>query len=257
MDTIDLDGKRVWITGASTGIGREVARKLAGEGCDLAVSARSEDKLRDLARECDGVDVEVIPMDVTDKSRHSKAVERIRESFGGLDVAFFNAGVYSRPSDPISSDAVERDYGVNLFGIVYGIEAALPLLEESSTGLVVGMSSATAYGPLPKASSYGSSKAAVKYMFDALRFEWDYEGIDVDLSVVCPGFVKTPMTEDNDFPMPFIVESERAADIIVEGIKHRKQEISFPWQLVLAVKFLNLLPRSIYNLIVSRFTRMS
>lgn len=257
MGSIDFEGKRVWITGASSGIGREVALKLAERGCDLAVSARSEGDLRELADECTGVDVEVIPMDVTNKEKHEEAVEQIQEAFGGLDIAFFNAGVYCRPSAPIDADALELDYDVNLFGMVYGMEAVLPLLEESSAGLLVGMSSASAYGPLPRASSYGSSKAAVKYLFDALRFEWQYKEVDVDLSVVCPGFVKTPMTEENEFPMPFLVEVDRAAEIIVNGMKNRKQEISFPWQLVLILKFLNLLPRSLYNPIVSRFTGVS
>lgn len=254
MGSIDFEDKRVWITGASSGIGREVALKLADRGCDLAISARGEEDLRDLAEKCSETTVEVIPMDVTNREKHEEAVERIRDTFGGLDIAFFNAGVYSRPDNPIDADAVELDYDVNLFGVVYGMEAVLPLLQESSIGLLVGMSSASAYGPLPKAASYGSSKAAVKYMFDALRFEWEARGIDVDLSVVCPGFVKTPMTEDNDFPMPFLVEVDQAADVIVNGMKNRKQEISFPWQLVLILKALNLLPRSLYNPIVSKFT---
>ncbi|MFB6347087.1 MAG: SDR family NAD(P)-dependent oxidoreductase [bacterium] len=257
MGISDLNGKTVWITGASSGIGREVAKQLADEGCKLAVSARSEDKLKELADECKGTEVEVLPMDVTNKERHEEVVESIKDTFGGLDIAFFNAGVYSRPDRPIDSSAIEKDYDVNLFGIVYGVEAALPLLQESPDGLLVGMSSASAYGPLPRASSYGSSKAAVKYLFDALRFEWDVKEIDVDLSVVCPGFVKTPMTEENEFPMPFLVEVDRAAEVIVQGIRKSKQEISFPWQLVLTLKFLNLLPRFLYNPLVRKVTGVS
>jgi short-subunit dehydrogenase len=257
MSSSSLDGKTAWITGASSGIGRAVAELMAEKGCDLAVSARSEDKLHELAEVCGNVTVEVIPMDVTEPDQHDAAVNRIEEVFGGLDIAFFNAGVYSRPSEAINSEAVKTDFNVNLFGIVHGVEAALPLVRQSPEGLIVGMSSATAYGPLPNASSYGASKTAVKYMFDALRFEWRNKGIDVDLSVVCPGFVETPMTEANEFPMPFIVESDRAAEIIVSGIENHRQEISFPWQLILTLKFLNLLPRFLYNPIVSRMTGAS
>jgi NAD(P)-dependent dehydrogenase (short-subunit alcohol dehydrogenase family) len=257
METIDLDGKTAWITGASSGIGRAVAKQMAGEGADLILTARREEKLQSLADECTGVKTTVAPMDVTDRDRNKDVVQTIRDEHGKLDVAFFNAGVYSDMPDAINPETFERDFNVNVLGMVYGIDAALPLLRESDHGRIVAMSSATAYGPLPRASSYGASKAAVKYMIESLRFEWDHKNVDVGLSVVCPGFVKTPLTEQNSFPMPLLMELDQASDIIVRGIKSGKQEIGFPLGLVLPLKLANTLPAFLYNPIIKMVTGMA
>lgn len=250
------NGKTVWITGASSGIGREVALKMSERGARLILSARSEDQLKDLAAECES-DALVLPMDVSEKENFDDVKDTIEEEFGGLDLALFNAGVYSRPSEAIESSAFEKDFQVNVMGIVYGMEAVLPLLRESPDGRIVAMSSASAFGPLPRASSYGASKTAVKYMVESMRLEWRHKEIDVDLTVVCPGFVKTPMTEENEFPMPFIVEVEDAAEIILRGIKNGKQEISFPNGLVIPLKLFNKLPAFLYNPLISWITGMA
>ena len=257
MNDIDLSDRTVWITGASSGIGRAVARQFAEAGADLALSARREGKLESVAEECEEVQTTVLPLDVTDRGANEDAVETIREEHGGLDLTFFNAGVYGDMPEPINPDTFEKDFDVNFFGLVYGMNAALPLLRESDIGRIVAMSSATAYGPLPRASSYGASKAAVKYLVEALRFEWGVKDVDVDLSVVCPGFVETPMTEQNDFPMPFMVDVEEAADIITRGIARGKKEISFPWPLILPLKLVNQLPAFLYDRLIPYITGMA
>jgi short-subunit dehydrogenase len=257
MSSIDPEGKTIWITGASSGIGRKSAMKFAERGANLVLSARREEKLEELAQECSDVRTTVIPLDVTNRDKNYEAVEKIEDEHGQLDMAFFNAGVYADMPEPIDPDAIEKDFNVNLMGMVYGIHAALPLLRESSVGQIIAMSSASAYGPLPRASSYGASKAAVKYMIEAFRFEWQQKEVDVGLSVVCPGFVKTPMTAQNEFPMPFLMEVEDAAEIVVNGSLNRKNEISFPWQLVLILKFANKLPGFLYNPLISMATGMA
>lgn len=257
MGTMDYTNRVVWITGASSGIGRAVAVKLAAEGANLVLSSRREEKLQSVASECSGVDTLVLPMDVTERDTVEAGIETIRNEFGQLDVAFFNAGVYADMPEPINPETFEKDFDVNVFGLIYCLNAALPLLRESSVGRAVAMSSATAYGPLPRASSYGASKAAVKYMVEALRFEWGVKDVDVDLSVVCPGFVETPMTEQNDFPMPFMVDVDEAADIITRGIARGKKEISFPWPLILPLKLINKLPAFLYDRLIPLVTGMA
>lgn len=257
MSFNDLSDRTVWITGASSGIGRSVARRFAEDGADLVLSARREENLQSLAKDCEGVRTTVLPLDVTDREANKEAVETIREEHGGLDVALFNAGVYGDMPEPIDPDTFEKDFDVNFFGLLYGMNAALPLLRESDAGRIVAMSSATAYGPLPRASSYGASKAAVKYVVEALRFEWQVKDVDVGLSVVCPGFVDTPMTEQNDFSMPFLVDAEDAAEIIVRGVRRGKQEISFPLRLILPLKLISKLPSFLYNRLISMVTGLA
>lgn len=257
MSEIKLNDKVAWITGASSGIGREVAKKLSKRGAKLILSARREEILNEVAQECEGDNVIIHPMDVTNEEEHQEAVDHIKDRFGQLDLTFFNAGTYSDMPDAIDKDAFVKDIQVNYFGIVYGMEYALPLLQESDFGHVVAMSSATAYGPLPRASSYGASKTAVKYMIESLRYEWDMKDVDLSLSVVCPGFVKTPMTEQNDFPMPFLMEVQEAAKIIVNGIKNQKKEIGFPFGLVMPLKALNLLPAFLYDPLIKLITGVS
>ncbi len=257
MKSMDYKDRVVWITGASSGIGRAVAQTMARRGAELVLSSRRRDALESVASKCGDADTTVLPLDVTERSTVEAASQTIREEHGQLDVAFFNAGVYEDMPEAIDPDTFEKDFDVNFFGIIYCLNAALPLLRESSVGRAVAMSSATAYGPLPRASSYGASKAAVKYMVEALRYEWKTKDVDVDLSVVCPGFVDTKMTEQNDFPMPFMVDAEDAAEIITRGISRGKKEISFPWQLILPIKLINILPSFLYDRLIPLVTGMT
>ncbi len=248
MGDLDFEGRTAWITGASSGIGRAVALELARRGCRVALSARSEEALEQVAEACEGTRAAMFPLDVTDRSGHEAVVEAVAETFGGIDVAFFNAGVFGVLGErPFDADTFAWNMEVNYLGMVYGIEAVLPYLRESDEGYLVGMSSAAAYGPLPRGSAYGSSKVAVKYMLDSLDFEWREKGVDVDVSVVCPGPVKTAMTEGDDFPYdppPSFLEpsAEWAGRYIVDRMEERKQEIAFPLTFRLGLKLIGYLP---------------
>jgi short-subunit dehydrogenase len=253
----------VWITGASAGIGRAVAKELSGRGTRLVLSARRRGKLEALADECQNDEIMVAPLDVTEKEKHQSVVDNIIDHFGQLDAVVFNAGVFGTlGKKPFDADTYEWNMNVNYMGMIYGIEAALPYLRESDFGHVTGMSSAAAYTPMPRGSAYGSSKVAVKYLFDSLAHEWSAKGVDVTTSVVCPGVVKTPMTDDDDFPYKpppsfFEVTPEWSAKYIVNRIENRTHEIRFPYLFVLTLKFLGILPNPIHQWMLNIVDRMN
>lgn len=247
----DLSGRRVWITGASSGIGREVARQLAKCGCRLALSARRAPLLEELVEELGPDRAHAFPLDVTDRRANLAAIEAIRNLWGGLDIAFLNAGACEYlKAGPFDSAVFDRMMTVNYFSTIYGIEAALPLLRESPHPLLAGMSSTAAYRGLPRTAAYGASKAAVKYLLESLRFDLAPEGIPV--SIVEPGFVRTPLIEGNTFAMPGLINAEKAARIIVNGIAQRREEIHFPRKISLVLTILGVLPSPVYTWLITK-----
>ncbi|MEP7151007.1 MAG: SDR family NAD(P)-dependent oxidoreductase [Nitrospira sp.] len=245
MSRMRVTGRRVWVTGASAGIGRAVTVELVRRGATVIASARNEPALSKLARECGGDRVLALPFDVTDRPAHQRAADEIHRRLGGLDIAFFNAGTCEYVEvKKFDSALFERTIHTNFLSMVYGIEAVLPLLRQSPAPQLVGMSSTVAYGGLPRSEAYGASKAAIKNLFESLQIDLLHEGISV--SVVCPGFVRTPLTDRNDFPMPFRIEAHDAARRIVDGIETKKPEIHFPRRLSLLFKLLTLVPSRLY-----------
>lgn len=256
MKPVSVKGRRVWVTGASAGIGRAVTVELVRRGATVVASARSEQALNELARECGGAPVLVLPFDVADRQANLRAADAIRQQLGGLDIAFFNAGTCEYVDvAKFDSGIFERTMQTNFLSMVYGIEAVLPLLRASRSAQLVGMSSTVAYRGLPRAEAYGASKAAVKHLFESLDLDVMKDGIAV--SVVCPGFVRTPLTDRNDFPMPFRVEADEAARRIVDGIEAKTPEIHFPKRFSLLFKLLSLLPHRLYVMACSRMVRSS
>ena len=202
MSRTSLNARRVWVTGASTGIGRAVTLELVRRGATVFASARNESALNELVRDCGGDRVTALPFDVTDRAANQRAVNDMHRRAGGLDIAVLNAGTCEYVDVAAFDSALfERTIRTNFLSMVYGIEAALPLLRRSPAPQLVGMSSTVAYRGLPRSEAYGASKAAIKNLFESLQVDLAPEGISV--SVVCPGFVRTPLTDRNDFPMPF------------------------------------------------------
>jgi NAD(P)-dependent dehydrogenase (short-subunit alcohol dehydrogenase family) len=246
----------VWVTGASAGIGRAVVIELARRGAKVVASARNEQGLNQLVADCLPQTVHVLPLDVTDRQTNLRAVETIQQRFSGLDIAFFNAGTCEYvDTAKFDSALFERTMQTNFLSMVYGIEAVLPLLRASRDAQLVGMSSTVAYRGLPRAEAYGASKAAIKHLFESLQIDLRRESISV--SVVCPGFVRTPLTDRNDFPMPFRVEAEEAAKRIVDGIEAKKPEIHFPKRFSIPFKLLSLLPNRLYVALCSKMVKPS
>ncbi|MFB6344924.1 MAG: SDR family NAD(P)-dependent oxidoreductase [bacterium] len=262
MRRLDVNNKTAWITGASSGIGRAVALELSSRGCKVALSSRSKDTLREVSDQCIN-DSAIFPLDVTDKEKNQTVVESVVDHFGGIDIAFFNAGVFGVLGDSaFDAEVFEWNMRVNYLGMVYGIEAVLPHLRESEEGYLVGMSSAATYTPLARGSAYGSSKTAVKYMLDSLYFEWDEKGVDVDVSVVSPGVVKTPMTEKEDFPYeppPSFLEvsPDWAGNYIVNKMEKKQHEISFPKTMILLFKLMSVIPYPLYPWVQSLMSRLN
>lgn len=241
-----------WIVGASTGIGRDLAIKLAQLGTRVAVSSRSADKLHELAEQHNNV----VPfaVDVTDVAGVAEVHRQIIEKLGRLDLVVLNAGVWHPMTvSQFNVDQCRQSMEVNHGGITNALQAILPDMLANDRGHVGLVASVAGYRGLPKALAYAPSKAAVISLAEVLKLE--LQDTNVDVSLINPGFVDTPMTSVNEFPMPYIISSEDAAERILKGLKRRKFEIAFPWQLVWSLKFLRILPYWLYFPLASRLTR--
>lgn len=246
-----FQNRKVWITGASKGIGRALALELAAHGAELAISARNEKELAALAAETGNDKTVIAAADLTDKQANHDAVAHIAAELGGIDIAILNAGTAEYLDvNHFDSTLFERLLQSNFISMVYAVEAVLPWLRRSQNPQLVAMSSTAAYAGLPRSEAYGASKAAVRNMFQGLRISLASENIAV--SIICPGFVKTPLTDKNDFPMPMRIKAERAAQIIAGGIAAKTEEIHFPMLFSLAYKFLASLPSPWYTRLIRK-----
>ena len=239
-----FDNKVVWITGASSGIGRALAIALSEFACQIFISARSKEKLEKTREMCNQGNVIIAEGDLTDKQTNHDICQSIKKEAGHIDIAILNAGTCEYVDiDNFDSALFKRLMDTNFMSMVYGIEAALPLLRESDDAQLVGMSSTAAYLGLPRSEAYGATKAAILNLFSALRVSLHSK--NVSASVICPGFVATELTARNDFPMPALISTEKAADYILEGIAKYKHEIHFPRRFSLTLKLIGSLPNSI------------
>lgn len=240
--------KTAWITGASTGIGRELSLRLAGSGVRVAASARSAEKLDELARL--QPNVLAIPLDVTG-TQCAAAHARIVDELGPIDLAILNAGIWQpMPASAYDAALAAQSMNVNYNGITNVLQPLIAGMVERGAGHIALVASVAGYRGLPKAAAYAPTKAAVISLAEVLRLELSRRGIVV--SLVNPGFVRTPMTAVNDFPMPYMLEVEDAAERIIRGLERGKFEIAFPWQLVAMLKLLRLLPNGLYLRLAGR-----
>lgn len=247
----DWSGRRVWIVGASSGIGAALARELSARGARLALSARRPEALQALAGEC--ADALVVPMDVTVSVDHERAAAEVRQHFGEIDLAIFNAGTY-RPMRAWELDgpALRTTVDTNLTGVMEGVAAVVGPMLARGEGAVAIVGSVAGYGGLPKAVSYGPTKAALINLAEVLYLDLAPRGLDVFL--INPGFVETPLTQQNDFHMPALIPAAEAARRILEGFAAGRFEIHFPQRFTLVLKLLSLLPRRVYFPLIRRMT---
>jgi NAD(P)-dependent dehydrogenase (short-subunit alcohol dehydrogenase family) len=243
--------KIAWLTGASTGIGRAVALRLAADGWRVAASARNAEALATLAAEAPASAIAPYPLDVTDRDACLACAERIERELGPLDAAIFNAGAH-RPmaAAEFSSATVRALLDINVMGVAHGLEAVLPRLIARRSGRVAIVASLAGYRGLPTAAAYGASKAALINMAEGLRPELAMHG--VTLQLINPGFVKTPMTDQNRFPMPFLVSAEDAAAAILRGMQSSRFEITFPFLFAWLMKLVRIVPDRIYFYVTRR-----
>ena len=244
---------RAWITGASSGLGRALALKMASEGWRVAASARSEDQLQAVAALASAFPggIEAFPLDVTDRDAVQATVARILEDFGPPDVVVLNAGTHKpTPAARLSTKDFRQLVELNLMGTVHCLEAVLPPLRRRREGQIAIVASLAGYVGLPLAGAYGMTKAGLINLAESLEPELRAEG--VILQVVNPGFVKTPLTDRNPFHMPFLMDVESAATDFYRGLQSGGFEIVFPRRFAYLLKVLRLLPHPLALAITRR-----
>jgi len=231
----NFKNKSIWLIGASEGLGREVARLLNAEGAKLFLSARNETSLRDLCHEM--LDATPLPLDVTN-------AESIRSAYAlieYLDVIIYNAGAYDpMPTQNWDTDKALRMIDVNLNGCLRAVGEVLPDMLANRSGHIVLIGSLSAYGGLPKAIGYGASKAAVASIAETMRH--DLKGTGVEVQLINPGFIKTRLTDKNNFKMPQLLTPINAAKHVIKGMRKNTFRYDFPWPFSGIIKLFTSLP---------------
>ncbi len=242
--------KNIWITGASSGIGKALAIKFATEGWQVAASARRENLLQDLNKT--NSNIHSFPLDVIDEPKAEKVFQDILVKFKTIDICVFCAGIHDPDAEKkLSTKKIREIMETNFFGTLNCIMAVNSYFRERKSGHISLVSSVAAYRGLPAASGYCASKSALTSLAESLYF--DFRRCGVRVSVISPGFIKTPMTDKNKFPMPMIKPPEFAAKKIFNGLtKKNTFEIHFPITLTIMMKLLKIMPNWLYFFIVGR-----
>jgi NAD(P)-dependent dehydrogenase (short-subunit alcohol dehydrogenase family) len=241
----DWRGRRVWIVGASSGIGEALSRELAACGASLALSSRRRDSLEALARSLPGGAAFPLPLDVTDQASVHAAAQELSRQWASIDLVVWLAGDY-RPMRADSFDLAEarRLIEINLLSVYNGLDVLLPVFAQQKTGGLALVSSVAGYRGLPKALAYGPGKAGLINLAESLYLDLSPQGIGVWL--INPGFVATPLTAQNTFHMPGLISAEEAARQMVAGFASGAFEIHFPRRFTWWMKFLRLLPARLF-----------
>ncbi|WP_240220958.1 SDR family NAD(P)-dependent oxidoreductase [Rheinheimera hassiensis] len=236
------------ITGASSGIGRELAQHYAANGWTVYAVARSADKLEQLSK---NAGIRALPLDLTDNTALQRSAQQLADDGVVLDLLLLNAGTceYVDAND-LDLAAFERTFAINFHAVVAATKYFMPLLKASLTPQLAIVSSMAHFFPFTRSEAYGASKAAVSYFVDSLRVDLADSGIHI--SLIEPGFVDTPLTQKNDFSMPFLVPVSQAANRIYTGLAKGNSRIRFPRRLSVLLKLLSLLPYNLRNSVAKR-----
>ncbi len=240
--------KVVMITGASSGIGRALAVEIGRHGAKLGLIARRAEIIDEVVREVKaaGGTAVALPADVQDAESISAAANKLRADLGPIDVLIANAGIGpTRDAANFSAAEVSDVINVNVIGASNSVAAVIPEMVERGSGQLVAISSLAAYRGLPRSAAYCASKAAVSAFFESLRLDLEPRGIDV--TIIHPGFIKTPLTQGRDAQMPFLMELDDAVRKMVSAIEKRRKRYSFPWQLATIVRAGMLMPIWMYD----------
>lgn len=249
----------VLITGASSGIGYELAVRYLKQGSRVLVLARSEERMAQLTKQFPHLCV-AVKVDLSDAEDSKRAGEWINQQIQHLDLAILNAGTceYVDVHD-MSREPFDKVMAINWQGTINSLLFCLPLLRnkksETEKAQLVGISSMASILPMPRSQAYGASKVAMEYLFNSLRV--DLVGEPIDITVVRPGFVKTPLTDRNDFPMPFSQTTAEAAEKIMQGISTRHWLVQFPWPLVWLMNSIACLPLRAQVWLLQKISRTS
>ena len=248
-----MDKKTIWITGGSTGIGKALAIKFANSGWNVAISARRENLLQEISNNYENI--HGFPLDVTNKSDCKEVFEKIKNKFQNIDICFFSTGTWDPKKErDIDVEQIEDVFKVNFFGTLNSIKAVEEYFKSKKSGIITIVSSIAGYRGLPNSTGYGPSKSALNNLAESLYF--DFKRSNVRVCLVSPGFIKTPMTDKNDFKMPFLKTTEYAADKIYDGLINKNVfEIHFPKILTIILKIFSFLPSKIYFSLVGKMTK--
>tara|TARA_B100001123_G_C15049873_1_gene923137 strand:- start:38 stop:799 length:762 start_codon:yes stop_codon:yes gene_type:complete len=248
-----MNKKTIWITGGSTGIGKALAIKFASKGWNVAVSARRNILLDELSKRYENISG--FQLDVTDKEKCKEVFHEIKNKYGNIDICFFSTGTWNpKKEKEIDVEQMQDVFKVNFFGTVNSIKAVEQYFREKKSGIITIVSSIAGYRGLPNSTGYGPSKSALNNLAESLYF--DFKRCNVRICLVSPGFIKTPMTDKNDFKMPFLKTTEYAADQIYDGLINKNIfEIHFPKSLTVILKILSFLPSKIYFALIGKLTK--
>ena len=244
--------KKIWVTGASSGIGKALAEKFSLEGWRVAISARRKEILDKMAS---NKNIASYPLDVTNQNQINEISSRIIKDFGDLDLCVFSSGTYDpKLEQEINIKQNKFVMETNFFGVLYCIKSVEKYFKDKKNGHISIVSSVAAYRGLPNSSGYGPSKAALTNLSESLYF--DFKKYNVRISLISPGFIKTPLTDKNEFPMPFIKTPEFAAKKMFSGLtKSKAFEIHFPKELTMLLKLLRILPYQLYLFLINKFVK--
>ena len=249
---MDFSNKNILLTGASSGIGYQLAKDLGKEGANLALLARRKDILDNLSKELKSFNIKIITAqcDVTSQESVKTAFDFVKKEFGNINAAILNAGTSHRISvEEFNKDFITDIFNVNIIGLVYCLFEIIPDFIKRKSGMIVGVSSLAESRGFPRSAAYCASKTAASTFLESIRVE--LKKYNVKVITVKPGFVKTPMTDKNEFEMPLLMSVEKASKIILNGIKKEKRIIQFPLRTVLGAKVLKFLPDFLFDYLLS------
>ncbi|PJE78441.1 3-oxoacyl-[acyl-carrier-protein] reductase FabG [invertebrate metagenome] len=249
----DKKSSVIWITGASRGIGRALSLELAQAGHTIIASARNQKQLTELclcAKNLTG-QIRDFPLDVTDPQSVNKAIHSIIRQYGAIDTAILNAGIsIMMHGTHFNTGIVQKHFDLNVMGVSHCLAPLIAHMKEKRSGLIAINASVAGYRGLPNAGAYCATKAALISLAETLYI--DLQSVGISVKVINPGFVKTPLTDKNTFPMPFLMSAEKAAKIIAKGLQKKRFEIRFPYFFSTCLKLLRLLPYRIYFMLIKK-----
>ena len=240
------------VTGASSGIGRAVATELHRRGWSVGVTARREDPLIRLCDEL-GERCAFAVTDVCDREQTAAAIEHLENQLGPIDLMIANAGIgLNNPAFRFDYEAFERTLNTNVFGVVHSVMPVLDKMIARESGHIAVVSSVAAYRGLPRTACYSASKAAISTLFEGWGIDLLRNG--VKMTAIHPGYVQTPILGEKPRKLPWLMSSDRAARIIVNGLERGKTRIVFPWQMRIFMGFMKLMPDALYRTLIRRIT---
>ncbi len=246
--------KKILLTGASSGIGEALAIAMAKKGAILGLIARRKELLVKLAAECESVGgtARVYACDVTDEDAVANAADEFFAEFNRIDILIANAGIGGNDAETraLNPTAVKKVIDINLMGAVNSVHAVLPRMLQAGSGQIVAISSLAGFRGLPRSAAYSASKAGMTAFFESVRLDVKYSGVSV--TIIQPGFIRTPLTSGRSNKMPFLMELDAAIPLFMKAIEKKKKFAAFPWQLATIVRAGKFMPAWVYDRIAGK-----